>query len=245
MIEIDNLTFSFGRRMVLDNVSCTVPTSSVVGLVGPTGAGKSVLLKTIAGIFEPDRGEVRCKRESLSLMFQEGALFDSLTVFDNVAFPLVQGRVPITGLSDQIRNEVTEKVAWILTRVGLDHAAQKMPGQLSGGMRRRASLARALVSRPEILLLDDPTSGLDPVASSVIMDLIVQLHAEYHPTVVIVSHDLRRLLPIIESVVCLFAGEVAYNGLVAGLSQESPQYVQEFISCRYNLKQEFTGDPAT
>src|SRR5207244_3998957 len=148
----------------------------------------------------------------VGLMFQEGALFDSLNVLDNVAFPLVNGRVPTTILPKKVQEEVREKVMKILARVGLSRAVHKMPGQLSGGMRRRVALARALVSKPTLVLLDDPTSGLDPVASSIIMDLIVELHREYQPTTLMVSHDLRRLLPVVDRIVALFNGKICFSG---------------------------------
>jgi phospholipid/cholesterol/gamma-HCH transport system ATP-binding protein len=175
---------------VLRGVSFALRPDSINGIIGPSGGGKSVLLKLIAHTCKDEAGEIQlgagCTLRDIGLMFQEGALFDSMTVFDNVAFPLVGGKVPTSSLPSAQRREVRDKVSDILGRVGLSKAAFKMPGQLSGGMRRRVSLARALVSRPRILLLDDPTSGLDPVASSVIMGLIVQLHEEYNPTTVMV-----------------------------------------------------------
>jgi phospholipid/cholesterol/gamma-HCH transport system ATP-binding protein len=168
-------------------------------------------------------------------MFQEGALFDSLSVYDNVAFPLVGGRVPTNRLPRHLREDVCLKVSEILARVGLTKAAYKMSGQLSGGMRRRVSLARALVARPKILLLDDPTSGLDPVVSRVIMDLIVELHSEYRPITFLVSHDLRRLLPVVERVLALFDGRIVFDGTVGDLAISAPAFVRSFVACRYEL----------
>jgi len=180
----------------------------------------------------------------VGLMFQEGALFDSMSVFDNIAFPLVGGKVPTGSLPVAQRREVRDKVSDILARVGLSNAAFKMPGQLSGGMRRRVSLARALVGRPRILLLDDPTSGLDPVASSVIMGLIVQLHREYNPTTVMVSHDLRRLIPVVDRVLALFDGAIAFDGTVDELTHVAPAFVRSFVACRYELSSDEAA-PAT
>jgi phospholipid/cholesterol/gamma-HCH transport system ATP-binding protein len=168
-------------------------------------------------------------------MFQEGALFDSMSVYDNVAFPLVNGNVPTTTLPRAVREEVCAKVSEILSRVGLLRAAHKMPAQISGGMRRRVSLARALVQRPKILLLDDPTSGLDPVASSVIMDLIVELHREYRPTTLLVSHDLRRLLPAVERILAMFDGKIVFDGSLKDLATSAPPQVQGFVACRFEL----------
>lgn len=239
MLQVNDLYRSFGDRPVLQGVSFALKPESINGLIGPSGGGKSVLLKIIANTCKCEYGSVifdkGCSLADVGLMFQEGALFDSMSVYDNVAFPLVGGKVPTNSLPEEVRSMVCGKVAEILSRVGLLKAAYKMPGQLSGGMRRRVSLARALVSRPRILLLDDPTSGLDPVASSVIMDLIVELHREYKPTTVLVSHDLRRLLPAVERVLALFDGAIAFDGTVAELAQSAPAFIRSFVSCRYEL----------
>ena len=230
------------RNEVLKGVSFNLAPGSITGLIGPSGGGKSVLLKIIAGVLSPDSGEVElalpkaeCRREdSVSLMFQEGALFDSLTVFDNIAFPLVGGRVPSMTLAKFELAEVHEKVQQMLSRVGLSHAAEKVPAQLSGGMRRRVSLARALICRPQILLLDDPTSGLDPIASRVIMNLICELHREYQPTTVMVSQDLRRLLPAVEQVLALFDGQIGFSGSLPALAAGANPAIKHFVSCRFD-----------
>ncbi len=239
VLKVTSISRSFADKQVLDDVNFSLKPSSINGLIGPSGGGKSILLKIIAGTCRADRGWVTFPAGSshldVGLMFQEGALFDSLSVYDNIAFPLVRGRVPTTGLSAEVREEVCHKVSDILNRVGLSKAAAKMPGQLSGGMRRRVSLARALVARPKILLLDDPTSGLDPVASKVIMDLIVDLHKEYKPTSVLVSHDLRRLLPAVERIVALFDGGVAFDGTLLELASNASAVVRSFVSCRFEL----------
>lgn len=237
MLEINHIQKSFGDHEVLRDVNFEVAEQSIVGLIGPSGSGKSVLIKIIAGVSPPDSGQIRFEYElpeNASLMFQEGALFDSLTVFDNIAFPLVNGRVPSANLPQDEKVEVTGKVEVILGQVGLVKAAFKYPGQLSGGMRRRVSLARALVSRPKLVLLDDPTSGLDPVASSVIMELIVELHQAFRPTMLLVSHDLRRLLPVIQRVYFLDQGRIQFSGSVDELTQKSPAIIRSFVACRYS-----------
>lgn len=237
MLKANSLYKSFGNNSVLEGLSFEIADGSIAGLIGPSGGGKSVLMKILSGIYEIDSGEVSNSYRSTSLMFQEGALFDSMTVFDNVAFPLVNGKVPVSSLDRKTREEVTEKVGYILTRVGLDHAATKMPGQLSGGMRRRASLARALVNKPELVLLDDPTSGLDPVASSVIMQLIVELHDEYNPTMLLISHDLRRLLRVVDPIYCLFNGEIVFTGNLAELEKLDNKEVLDFVTCRFDFNE--------
>ncbi len=238
MIKVQNIRHSFGSKTVLRGIDFQLEDATLSGLIGPTGSGKSVFLKILAGVYHPTSGEVihNIDRSSdISLMFQEGALFDSLTVFDNVAFPLVDGDVPADGLPESVLCSVRDQVEEILGHVGLKKAAFKIPAQLSGGMRRRVSLARALVSRPRVALLDDPTCGLDPVASSVIMDLIVELYKEYKPAILLVSHDLRRLLPVVEKVHALFDGKLVYSGSTDQISQQAEGYVEHFVSCRYDL----------
>lgn len=261
MLEVRNLTHMFGDHLVLDGLSFAIPPQTLCGFIGPGGSGKSLLLKIIAGLIKPTEGQIFLKGQiadtksqglMMSLMFQEGALFDSISVYDNVAFPLVAGKVPTTCLDSATQEEAHIKISEILSRVGLSKAAKKIPGQLSGGMRKRVALARALVARPEYVLLDDPTAGLDPVASSIIMDLIVELYREYKPTTIIVSHDLRRLLPVVDHLVALFEGTVTYQGsmerLRATLTPQSdvnthPEQLQpdrgmlrKFIGCRYDLQ---------
>ncbi len=239
MLRVNDIYRSFGDRPVLQGVSFALKPASINGLIGPSGGGKSVLLKIIAQTCKCEYGSVVFDKglsvADVGLMFQEGALFDSMSVYDNIAFPLVGGKVPTNSLPKEIRESVCDKVSEILARVGLSRAAYKMPGQLSGGMRRRVSLARALVGRPKILLLDDPTSGLDPVASSVIMNLIVELHKEYQPTTVMVSHDLRRLLPSVDRILGLFDGAIAFDGSLADLAGSAPAFVRSFVSCRFEL----------
>ncbi|NMC61616.1 MAG: ATP-binding cassette domain-containing protein [SAR324 cluster bacterium] len=238
MLKVQGICRSFGERRVLNDVSFNIPEEKLVGLIGPSGGGKSVLLKILGGVLNPDSGFIdKLVRDSMqvSLMFQEGALFDSLNVVDNVAFPLVRGKVPSCNLPSGIKEQVLEQVQEVLARVGLTKAAQKMPGQLSGGMRRRLSLARALVTKPKLLLLDDPTAGLDPVASSVIMDFIVELHREYRPTALLVSHDLRRLLPVVDSILGLFDGTIRFNGDFNALKKCDCEELRRFVSCRYDL----------
>lgn len=239
MLKVNSVFRAFSGVNVLEGVDFSLRRSSINGLIGPSGGGKSVLLKIIAHTCKADSGSVGfprgCTHRDVGLMFQEGALFDSLSVYDNLAFPLVEGNVPTTNLPREEREIICDKVSSILARVGLSKAAYKMPGQLSGGMRRRVSLARALIGRPKILLLDDPTSGLDPVASSVIMDLIVELHQEYKPTTIMVSHDLRRLLPAVERVLAMFNGGIVFDGTVESLATQAPSYVRSFVSCRYEI----------
>ena len=238
MLKVNNLEKSYGTNKVLGGVSFSIEQGSLSSIIGPSGGGKSVLMKIISGFVTPDRGNVEygcITKDKISFMFQEGALFDSISVLDNVAFPLVEGRVPVSQLSANERREVCQRAFEALDSVGLAQAALKMPGQISGGMRRRVSLARAFVSRPDLMLLDDPTAGLDPVASSVIMNLVVKLHQDYRPTMLIISHDLRRLLPIVESVFCLFDGTIQFSGTVPELTSKASEEIKHFVACRFDL----------
>lgn len=238
MIKITELHKSFGTQQVLTGLSCELETGKLYGLVGPSGGGKSVLLKIIGQVSTPDYGQVELPingPEEIGLMFQEGALFDSLGVFDNVAFPLVNGCVPTFLLDAAEQTQVYQKVSSILAAVGLSQALGKTPEQLSGGMRRRVSLARALVNKPKLALLDDPTAGLDPVASSVIMKLIVDLHREHRPTTIIASHDLRRLLPLVDCLLVLQQGRIVFKDSVNKLNECKNEEIIRFISCRYDV----------
>lgn len=236
-IRVDNITKIFKDNVVLRDVSFSIPKGKITGLIGPSAAGKSVLLKILAGIYPQTSGSFDLgieNKKDISLMFQEGALFDSMNVLDNVLFPLTRGG-SLSLLSTRKRKNLVKKAYDIIEKVGLRGSALKMPGELSGGMQKRASLARALVSTPSIVLLDDPTSGLDPVCSAVIMELISSLQKEFNLTIVIMSHDLRRLFPVSHHLVALFDGCLLYNGSLDGIKNIPQGDLRHFISCRYSL----------
>ena len=238
VLEASGLLQQFGSLRVLSGVDLKLCRGEIVGLIGPSGGGKSVLLKMLSNVLQPTEGEVRrylSDEGSVSFMFQEGALFDSVSVLDNIAFPLVQGRVPSSTLKTEEKIMLSGKVGAILKKVGLFRHGHKYPAQLSGGMRRRVSLARALVNEPEVALLDDPTSGLDPVASSVIMALIESLHQSLGTSMILVSHDLRRLLPICSRIIALFNGQIVFDGTLQELRSDASMEVKRFVSCRFDL----------
>ncbi len=244
-LSAKNITKKFSENIVLADLSISLEASKIYGLIGPSGSGKSVLLKTLAGIYPPDGGTITSNYKTISLMFQEGALFDSMSILDNVAFPLVNGSVPVSNLPSHQRTKVGEQVSYILERVGLLNAAHKMPSQISGGMRKRASLARALVARPDVVFLDDPTSGLDPVSSNVIMKLITDLHSEYKPTMILVSHDLRRLLPQVERIFAMFKGKIIFEDDLDNLRKVEQGSLRDFVSCRFDLARfDLAGTPS-
>jgi phospholipid/cholesterol/gamma-HCH transport system ATP-binding protein len=255
MIEVHSLTKSYNSRLVLKGVSFDLDAGEIVGLIGPSGGGKSVLLKLMASVIEPDTGEVvydeaeknpvgSLKEMHVGFLFQEGALFDSMSVLENVAFPLRVVKDITYSKSEKCefqkgvsKEEAFQRAHEILCQVGLKDACKKYPGQLSGGMRRRVGIARALVSRPELVLLDDPTGGLDPVAASVIMSLIKDLHSSYSPTIVLSSHDIRRLIPIISRLLSLFDGKLISDVRIENLLTEAPQEVISFLKTRYDFKE--------
>ena len=246
MLRIENVDKSFSNNPLLKGVSFELKAGDYAGLIGPSGSGKSVLLKILAGILKLDSGNVELSKEiveaqkrgepSIGVLFQSDALFDSMTVVENVMFPLRQ----VDGF-DYVSS--FRKSMKLLKTVGLSQAAEKVPGQLSGGMRRRVALARAVVFEPKLLLLDDPTAGLDPVAASVIMRLIDDLHQKYKPSIIITSHDLRRMLPAIKRLLCLFDGEINFDKAVGPegvvkLLNSAPLKIQKFVSTRFDLKME-------
>lgn len=232
MLSVNSLAKSFNGNNVIDGVSFELADSELIGLVGPSNGGKSVLIKLLGGILEADSGQAAFNDEQdksrIGFSFQEEALFDSMSVIENVAFPLLVHR---TFPHDQ----AMEKAHQMLSEVGLAQAMNKVPGQLSGGMRRRVAIARALVNRPKLAFLDDPTSGLDPVAANVIMNLILKLHKELQSCFVIVSHDIRRLLPHVERVLALFEGQILYDGCPKALVKDAPQNVLNFLSTRFDF----------
>lgn len=237
MIEIREVYKSFDGNEVLKGVNLSIRKGEVVALIGGSGEGKSVLLKHIAGLMRPDRGRVVVDgkdleglkgralielRSRLGFLFQGGALFDSLTVFENVAFPLKEK----TRLSDDL---IRERVLKELENVGLSGAEYKYPSQISGGMVKRAALARALVSEPEIMLFDEPTTGLDPVIGLSILQLIDTLHRRLSFTGVIVTHEIPRVFDIVDRVAMLRSGVVFAEGLPEDFVDSQNPVVREFM----------------
>jgi phospholipid/cholesterol/gamma-HCH transport system ATP-binding protein len=234
-IEVNQLVKSFAGKIVLDHLDLTIKQGECIGLIGPSGSGKSVFLKCLANIYKPDAGEIKnsLSNEDVSIMFQEGALFDSFSALDNVIFELVGGNVPF--YSNTANAEIERRGIEALASVGIESALHKLPGQLSGGMRKRLSLARALINHPKLALLDDPTSGLDPIASSVIMTLIKKIHDRNGMTTIVASHDLRRLFPFVDRVVAIFDGKIVFDDVPAAMHNLSESATRNFINARYPL----------
>jgi phospholipid/cholesterol/gamma-HCH transport system ATP-binding protein len=224
-------------RKVLDGVTLEIPRSQITAIIGLSGAGKSLLLKHMIGLMKPDRGQVlldgvdinRLSREGLyearkrfGMLFQTGALFDSLTVFENVAFPLREK-------TDMPERELREKVRRILRHVGLENAEEKFPDELSGGMVRRVALARAVVMDPEIILFDEPTTGLDPIIRNSILHLICRTYHEHHFTMVMISHDLPDIFQWCQHVVVVHEGKVVEVGTPGEIRNSVDPFVRQLV----------------
>lgn len=237
MIRVENIYKSFAKAEVLKGVSFEVEKGKILALIGRSGRGKSVLLKHVAGLLKPDRGHVfidgedicclKGKRlltamDRLGFLFQGGALFDSMTVFDNVAFPLREK----TTMS---RQEIRKKVLNELELVGLLESEQKFPSQISGGMVKRASLARALVEEPDIMLFDEPTTGLDPITTRSILALIDSCHRRVGFTGVIVTHEIPKIFSIVDEVAVLHEGVILFKGTPAGVMASKDPVVSSFV----------------
>jgi phospholipid/cholesterol/gamma-HCH transport system ATP-binding protein len=239
VISVRSLGVRIGGRELLRDVSTTLARGEILGVIGPAEAGKTLFLKALAGLVPVTAGEIWVDdlrvddlddmgratwQRRIGMAFQNDALFDALSVFDNVAFPLRRRQVE--------EAEVRGRVEARLEEVGLLDAADKLPGDLSGGMRKRVGIARATVTGPEIALFDEPVSGLDPVSAARIFELVVGLSQSLKTATVVVSSDLPALLPVANRVLVLHGGENLYDGPVDGLSQAARSEVVRFVSGR-------------
>ncbi len=239
-VAVDGLTKSFGKQNIWSDVTLTLPPGEISVLLGPSGTGKSVFLKSLVGLLKPERGSiviqdvdlVRCREHQLyetrklfGVLFQDGALFGSMTLYDNIAFPLREHTRKSEG---EIRDIVLEK----MEMVGLSGTDKKLPGEISGGMRKRAGLARALVLDPEIILFDEPDSGLDPVRVSYISQLIVDLNAQTDATFLIVTHDIGIARTVPDNLGLLFLRKLVMFGPREVLLTSDEPVVQQFLNGR-------------
>ena len=222
IVEVKNLTKTFGKKKVLDNVSFNVYQNEILLIIGFSGTGKSTLLRLICGLEEPDSGEVILKTTHVGMVFQGSALFDSMTVFDNVAFPLVNSQKGIQ--ATEIKRKVQEK----LRLVGLAGIENLRPDELSGGMKKRVSFARAIINDPEIILYDEPTSGLDPVVSTIIEDYILKLQHELHASSVLVTHNLNVIKRFSCRVVLLYDSKIILESTSQELFSSNNPYAKQF-----------------
>src|SRR5450432_2885561 len=237
-IAVEQLRKSFDGRVVLDGISLTVRRGETLAVLGRSGTGKSVLLRLVIGLEKPDAGSIGIHgqnivglaldqlgeiRKKMGFLFQHAALYDSLTVEQNVAFPFQHHRKQMSA------SERGDRVRELLTEVGMETDLKKMPSDISGGMQKRVGLARALALEPDILLLDEPTAGLDPISSAEIGDLILSLQAEHHVASIVVTHDLHSAKTIANRLALLNEGKVVIEGSFEELQTSDIEFVQEFL----------------
>ncbi len=237
-IEVRNVYKSFGSFDVLNGLTLNFAADAITTILGPSGTGKSVLLKHIVGLLEPDYGEIVVfgqdiwsltpeerldLRKRFGILFQDGALFGSMNIFDNVAFPL---RKNTTMRESEIREIVMDR----LEEVGLTRAVTKMPSEISGGMKKRAGFARALVMNPEVVLFDEPDSGLDPVRTSLLCELINSVHEEHRGTYVVVTHDLNTTRSVSDYIGVLWKGELVHYGPAHETFESEDPFVRQFLA---------------
>lgn len=239
MLEVKNLTKRFGTNVVLDNISLTIEKGKTTVVIGPSGCGKTVLIKHLIVLLRPNSGEVYFKnrridnlgenelnriRTHYGFLFQGGALFDSFNVTENIIFPIRQ-HCKITNFK-----EVEELIKTKLAMVGLDGFQQFYPANLSGGQRKRVALARAIALNPEIILYDEPTTGLDPIRADVINELILKLQKELGVTTVVVTHDMTSAYKIADRIVMLHNGKIIADGDTDHIRNHPHPVVQQFIN---------------
>jgi phospholipid/cholesterol/gamma-HCH transport system ATP-binding protein len=239
VIVADNLVKRFSGRAVLSGVSFTVDAGETVAVLGRSGTGKSVLLKTIIGLLDQDEGSVSVlgrdfhqmneadrlrARKDIGYVFQGAALFDSLTVQENVGFALYQAREDEASIRDKVRER--------LRMVGLEHTIDQYPSELSGGMQKRVGLARAIMNLPQVVLYDEPTTGLDPVTTDVINQIILRLRAKLKVTSIVVTHDIKSAFTISDRIIMLDQGRIVAEGTPEQIQASDNAWVQHFIHGR-------------
>ncbi len=248
MITFQGVTKRFGKRAVLDGLDLTIPQGKITFVVGKSGEGKSVTIKHIMGLLHPDTGKIivdgedithfteeefRTYRRKFGMLFQQAALFDSMTVGENVIFPLKEH-------TKMAMPEMLERVEYVLSQVGLPNMQHKYPTELSTGEKKRVGLARALVAKPKIILYDEPTTGMDPLVSEMIDELIVQVNHEVKGiTSVVISHDLKAALATAEYIVFLYKGKISLAGTPAEFKSSKDPVVRQFFSGKVEGPMEF------
>ncbi len=238
MIKVEELKKSFGAQKVLDGVNLTIEDGKITVIIGKSGTGKSVLLKNIIGLLKPDGGRVFYNEDDMigaskkklnkirmnfGVLFQDAALFDSLNVFENIAFPVVEHRL----IKD--KRKIKESVRKTLELVGLGEIYDKMPSELSGGMRKRVGLARAIITQPEVVFFDEPTTGLDPVSSMAIAHLIKDMQTKLSTTCFIISHDLSLTFKIADNIGLLDNGKIVEFGSKESFLNSENKLVENFL----------------
>lgn len=226
-IEVKNLIKSFDKKVILDDISFKVDDGKILSIVGFSGSGKSTVLKLISGLIEKDSGEINTSGGDIAMVFQYSALFDSLNVFDNISFAL-QERKDLRG--KYTRKELEKIVAEKLELVGLSGIEEQFPSELSGGMQKRVSFARAIVTEPNSILYDEPTAGLDPISSTLIEDYIVRLKDETNAASVVVTHQMSTIKRTADKVIMLYEGKVVFEGTPEQMLKQDNDYTRQFVT---------------
>ncbi|NJM25495.1 MAG: ATP-binding cassette domain-containing protein [Bacteroidia bacterium] len=237
MIEIHNISKSFNDKLIIDDISGVFEKGKPNLIIGASGTGKSVLLKCIVGLVKPDQGEVFFDgrnfttadrdlkteiRREIGMLFQGGALFDSKNVEQNVMFPL-------NILTDMKRDDKLDRANFCLTRVGLENVNKKMPSELSGGMKKRVGIARAIVNNPQYLFCDEPNSGLDPQTSILIDELILDISEDFDITTIVVTHDMNSVMGIGENILFLYKGRKLWDGNKNDITHSGVKELDDFV----------------
>ena len=237
-IEVVDVHKAFGSSRILNGLSVNFVDNAITTVLGPSGTGKSVLLKHIVGLLQPDQGEIRVFGENIwnvseaeryelrkrfGVLFQDGALFGSMNLFDNVAFPLRKH-------TDKSEDEIREIVMSHLAEVGLEGATKKAPNEISGGMRKRAGFARALVMRPDVVLFDEPDSGLDPVRTKLLCNLISEVHKEHGGTYIVITHDIASARSLSDYIGMLWQGKLMHYGTAEEAFASDDPFVRQFLA---------------
>lgn len=249
LIELRNVKKSFGPKVVLDGVNLTIEEGQVTTIIGKSGTGKSVMLKNIIGLMEPDEGTILFRGRDistmapgerqeyyrqLSYMFQNNALFDSMTVYENIAFPLAQ-------TTDMGREEIRRRVEEKMTQTDLGGVGSRYPSEISGGMQKRVAFSRALVTQPQIVLFDEPTTGQDIVRRNAILSMIAEYKKKFGFTAIVISHDIPDVLFISNRVLVLHQGKIVFQGTPQELENFEHPYIDEFIESLEGFKEHLTG----
>lgn len=226
-IEVKNLVKIYDDKRVIDNVSFNVENGETLAIVGFSGSGKSTILKMICGLTEKDGGEIITSKGDIAMVFQYSALFDSLNVADNISFALRERK--------ELRNKYSEKelreiVSKKLELVGLKGIEYKFPSELSGGMQKRVSFARAIVTEPNTILYDEPTAGLDPISSTLIEDYIVRLKEETNAASIVVTHQMSTITRTANKVIMLYGGRIVFNGTPEEMLRQDNSYTKQFVT---------------
>lgn len=226
-IKVKNLVKIFDNKKVIDDVSFSVKNGEVLAIVGFSGSGKSTVLKLICDLIHPDGGTIDTAEGDIAMVFQYSALFDSLNVFNNIAFALKERKEFRKKFNQK---QLEEIVAQKLKMVGLEGIERKYPSELSGGMQKRVSFARAIVTEPQIILYDEPTSGLDPISSTLIEDYIVRLKDETNAASIVVTHQMSTIQRTADRVIMLYLGKIVFQGTPEEMLRSDNEYAKQFIS---------------